>query len=67
MDSGEFMEAGSAILVELGGMADLFKTVRPGSPEYEKIVKRRNGLIARLAELDAMWKSGKIERDPPWK
>jgi hypothetical protein len=60
MDSGEFMDAGSAILAELGEMAGPFKTVRPGSPEYEKIVRRRNGLIARLAELDELWKSGKI-------
>ncbi len=66
MDSSEFMEAHSAILVELGGMADLFKTVMPVGPEYEKIVRRRNELIARFAELDEMWKSGKIERDPPW-
>ena len=66
MDSSEFMDANSAILMELGGMADLYKTVRPGSPEYQTIVKRRNELIARLVELDEMWKSGKIERDPPW-
>ena len=67
MNSSEFMDAGSSILVELGGMAGLFKTVTPGGPEYEKILKQRNELITRLAELDEMWKSGKIERDPPWK
>ena len=66
MNSSEFMDANSAILTELGGMAELYKTVMPGSPEYGKLVKRRNELIARFAELDEMWKSNLIERDPPW-